>query len=116
MSAPSAIKVRFETLRSLGFAGITGAYAAVGAAFANPVRLLRVTNLTNTNLLVSFDGTTNHDVVPASGFFLYDYCSNMAQQAGSLEQPIGNRVFVKQEAVPATSGNVYVTVVYASPN
>lgn len=112
MNLLSAIRIRYEALRSLNFSGISGTYATVGASFANPVRLLKVTNLTDATLLVSFDGITDVDVVPANGFYLYDYGSNKSDQAGAAEQSIGDRIYVKSETDDPTMGNVYATVIY----
>ncbi len=114
MSAASSIRVRYEPLRSLGFAGISAVYAGVGLPFANPVRILKVTNFTNANIFVSLNGVDNHDVVSSNGFFLYDYSSNKANAGGLLEQPQGDRIYVKAESSLPSSGNLYVTVVYAS--
>ncbi len=114
MSAASSIRVRYEPLRSLGFAGISAVYAGVGLPFANPVRILKVTNLTDANILVSLNGVDDHDVVPAYGFFLYDYASNKGSAAGLLEQPQGDRIYVKSEGAVPTLGNLYVTIIYAS--
>jgi hypothetical protein len=110
----SSIRVRYEPLRSIGFADITADYQSVGLPFANPVRILKVTNLTNVNMLVSLNGIDDHDVVAANGFFLYDYSSNKANAAGLLEQPQGDRIYVKAEDDLPDVGNLYVTVVYAS--
>src|SRR5574337_251097 len=100
----SSVRVRYEPLRSLGFASISGSYAGVGTPFANPIRLLKVTNLTDAALLVSFDGVVDNDIVAANGFYLYDYSTNKADQAGFLEQPLGTRLYVKQESSAATMG------------
>lgn len=110
----SSIRVRYEPLRSIGFAGISGTYAGVGLPFANPVRILKVTNLTSSNILVSLNGIDDHDIVAANGFFLYDYSSNKSSSAGLLEQPQGDRIYVKAEDDLPLAGNLYVTVVYAS--
>jgi len=110
----SSVRVRYEPLRSIGFAGISAVYAGVGLPFENPVRILKVTNLTTANILVSLNGIDDHDVVAANGFFLYDYASNKASTAGLLEQPQGDRIYVKAEDTLPTAGNLYVTVVYAS--
>jgi hypothetical protein len=114
MNLISSSRIEFEDLRSLAFGGISGTYAAVGLPFANPIRLLKISNFTDANLLISFNGIDNKDVVAANGFCLYDYCSNRAEQAGYLDQPAGKRLYVKQESGAATSGSVYVTVIYAS--
>ena len=110
----SSIRVRYEPLRSTGFGAITSSYVSVGLPFANPVRILKVTNLTNQPMLISLNGIDDHDIVAAGGFFLYDYSSNKANAAGLLEQPQGDRIYVKAPSTLPTVGNVYVTVVYAS--
>lgn len=110
----SSVRVRFETLRSLSFGGISAVYAGVGLPFSNPIRILKVTNLTNENLLVSFNGIDDMDVVAANGFFLYDYGTNKSDAAGLLEQPVGDRVYVKSEDADPTLGSVYVTIIYAA--
>lgn len=110
----SSILIAYETIRSLAFGGISGVYAAVGSPFSNPVRIIKVTNLTDANLLISFNGIDTVDIVAANGFYLYDYGSNKADAGGVLEQSLGKRLYVRQESTAATSGSVYVTIIYAS--
>ncbi len=112
----SAVRARYEPLRSLLFSGISGVYAGVGLPFENPVRILKITNFTDKNILVSLNGVDNHDIVASNGFFLYDYSSNKSSSGGLLEQPQGDRIYVKAEAADnlPTIGTVYVTIVYAS--
>ncbi len=110
----SSIRVRYEPLRSIAFGDISAIYAGVGLPFANPVRILKVTNLTDANIIVSLNGVDDHDIVAANGFFLYDYSSNKANAAGLLEQPQGDRMYVRAEDTLPTLGNLYITVVYAS--
>jgi hypothetical protein len=110
----SSIRVRYEPLRSVVYSTVSASYEPVGLPFANPVRILKVTNLTNQNVLISLNGIDDHDIVAAGGFFLYDYSSNKANAAGLLEQPQGDRIYVKAPSTLPTVGNVYVTVVYAS--
>jgi hypothetical protein len=110
----SSIRVRYEPLRSIAFGAITTSYQGVGLPFANPVRILKVTNLTNQPMLISLNGIDDHDIVAENGFFLYDYSSNRADAAGLLEQPQGDRIYVRTPSTLPTVGNLYVTVVYAS--
>lgn len=114
MSSSNAVRARFENLRSLLFSSISGSYAAVGGAFANPVRIVKVSNTTNANLLVSFNGTEDHDIVPANSFVLYDFTSNKANSADYLQLAQNGLVYVKQESSAPTSGTAYVTIVYAA--
>lgn len=114
MNAVSAVRIRFENLRSLGFAGIGAAYAPVGTPFANPIRLLKVNNLTNANLLVSFNGIDDQDVVAANSAYVFDFGVNKSDMAGLLEQPAQTRFYVKSETSDPTMGTLYVTTIYAS--
>ena len=115
MNSASSARIAFEPLRTIAFGGITNVYAAVGTAFANPVRLLKITNMTDVDIIVSYNGVTDQDIVIASGFTLYDYCTNQSSVGGLLEQPVGDGVWVKRAgAANPISGNVYVTVIYAA--
>lgn len=114
MNLVSSARAEFEILRTLPFGLIGAAYTGVGLKFANPVRLLKVTNNTDANLLVSFNGVDDQDIVVAYGFFLYDLCSNKTDAAGILELSAGKRLYVKQEAWAPTVGSVYATIIYAS--
>lgn len=107
----TSVRIRYENLRSLAFGSISGTYAGVGASFANPVRILKITNTTDALLTVSFDGINDKDVVAANSAWIHDYGSNKADTGGQLDQSLGERVYVK--GAPS-SGSVYVTVIYAS--
>ena len=107
----TSVRIRYENLRTLAFGAISGTYAGVGAAFANPVRILKITNTTDGDLTISFDGVNDKDIVPASSSWIHDYGSNKAETGGQLDQAIGERVYVKGTA---SLGSVYVTVIYAS--
>lgn len=114
MASATAQKIRYEALRSLAFGSITGTYAGVGASFANPVRMIMIDNLTNQNILVSFDGITDHTVVASTSGKVLDYASNRMAPADHLEQAVGERVYVKAVSVLPASGSVYVSVIYAA--
>lgn len=116
MSLTSSARVRFDALRSATYLGIFGTYTGVGLPFAYPVRILKITNLTNATLIFSTNGVVDMDVVPADGFVLYDFCSNRTDQGGVLEEPAGDRIYVRAAGANPTTGTVYVTVIYASYN
>lgn len=108
-----AKRAKFETLRSIAFGSISGTYTAIGSALTNPARLIKITNLTDADMLISIDGINNHDVIPSLGFSLYDLASNRTNLSGSLDFQIGERFYVKQISAP-TEGSVYLTVLYAA--
>ena len=110
----NAIKVRYEELRSIGFASLSGAYVGVGAAFQHPLRLLKVNNVSDANLIISFDGITDMDFIAAQSAYVFDFSSNASETGGVFEQPAGQRFYVREESAAATEGSVYVTVIYAA--
>ena len=84
--------IRYEELRSIAYTSISGSFAGVGTPFSNPVRMLKITNRTDADLIISFDGLTNHDILPAMSAYIYDYCTNESEAGGLLEQPAMTRV------------------------
>ena len=99
-----------ETLRSLAFGAIGANYAAIGTAFNNPIRILKIQNLTDATLLFSFDGAADHDILPSGGFMLLDIASNKEYE-NVFCIPIGALIYVKRSGVP-TTGSVYITSFY----
>lgn len=110
-------KVLFDSLRSLGFASISGTYAAVGAAIAVPgVRIMCITNRTAGDMIFSTDNTNAAGmlIVPAGSFKLLDFTSNMVPgKDDSFFLAQGTIWYVKQVAAPV-SGAVYIEYVYGA--
>lgn len=115
-NSANSVRVAFEALRSLAFGSISGTYALVGTVFENPVRQLLIHNTTNANVIISYDGVTDHSFLAAGTSRVMDYCSNTSMQSGVFTQPARQGVYVKDESAATSSGNVYVEVVYASDN
>lgn len=101
---------RFDALRSLAFGSISGTYAALGTAFSHAMRAFRISNATDGDILISFDGTTDNLFLPANSFVLYDVASD---DDPIDEFRISNRtqIYVKQSTAP-TSGAVYLEAMY----
>lgn len=102
----------FDTLRSLAFGGISGAYAALGSTLATNTRIFKLTNGTDGDLFVSLDGVNNHMFLPAGSFTLYDLSTNSPPIAvtDNLVLAIGTQFSVKQSTAP-TSGSVYLETI-----
>lgn len=127
----TSIRARFETLRVLdGTTPISNAYLAVGTPLANPARIVKISNETDINILLSIatpDIQTNptpppatitvqpdHDFIPANGFILYDLGTNRANMGSTLQFAAGTQFYVKRAgAADSTSGAVYISVIYA---
>jgi len=105
-----AIRIGIEEIRSLSFGSIGAAYAGVGAAFENPVRILFLQNLTDSQLMFSDDGVTDKITLPSNGFLVIDGTANKTKDHG-LFFAEGSRIYVKQVVAPS-SGSVYLSVFY----
>lgn len=111
----SAKKVYFATLRSLGFASISGSYAAVGSALTDAARILCITNKTAGDMIFSTDDTVSEGqiFVPAGSFKLYDLTANLVPgKDDNFVVAVGTQFYVKQSTAPV-SGAVYIEVVHA---
>lgn len=103
-------KAAFEDLRSLGFAGISGTYAAVGTPTENPVRVFCITNNTQGHMIFSLDSTNSagNMFVAAGSYKLYDIQANINPQFDDKYVfPVGTQFYVKQVTAPV-SGDVYI--------
>lgn len=107
------VQVLFEPLKTLAFGSIAAGYTAIGTAFANPVRSITITNLTDTTLIFSYDlGVTDHDVLPAGAGKVYDFAANKSNHAGMSAFQKGGIVYVKHGGGAPTLGAAYVSAFY----
>ena len=98
----------FDTLRSLGFAGISGAYAVVGSATTDYIRLVSFMNDTDGDLLITNDNTVDKIFLKAGSYKIIDVQANMnAQFDDKYVLPIGTQFYAKQSTAP-TTGSVYI--------
>lgn len=105
-----AIRLKAEPIRSAAFGDIGAGYTAVGDPLANPSRLLVINNLTDTSIMISFDGVEDHIALGGSGSFVLDITSNKGV-AGGLFMAQGTTFYVK-EIVSPTSGALYISSFY----
>jgi len=112
MSAQNlAVRVYPELLRSLAFGSISGTYAGIGSGNANPARIVYLVNDTDVLLTFSFDGLSDHFVIPSRAFLLLDVTTNKTDTGGSFAVAQGQRIYVK--GAP-TLGSVYLTTFYGT--
>jgi len=110
----SAKKVYFDTLRSLGFASISAAYAAVGGPTTVEPRIICITNNTAGGMIFSIDNTnaTGQLFLPAGSFKLFDLTANMVPgKDDSFVIGKNTQFYVKQVTAPV-SGAVYIEYIY----
>ena len=103
-------RFQVEPIRSLAFGSIAAGYTLIGTKLAHPSHQLYIQNLTDVQLMFSFDGTSDHLTLPSNGFYLCDITTNQAPNIG-LYLAKGEGIYVKRVGVPS-KGAVYVTSFY----
>lgn len=106
-----AIRLVPEAVRSLGFAAIGAAYMGVGTAIDNAARIIVIQNLTDEEVMFSFDGLDDHLPLPTRGHLVLDISANKTLQTGFFMAE-GQRLYVKHNGVAPTLGHVYFSIFY----
>lgn len=105
-------KVEFEPVREVAFGGIGAAYAAVGTATIDYTRLISITNNTDEEIYISFDGVTNHLRLAASSFKLLDLTTNGIHVGYFLAQR--TIFYMKRVSAAPTTGSAWIEVMYGA--
>lgn len=103
------IRVAWEPLRTIDSSTFTGAYQKFGGPLEHNCYLIKIVNESGVDVLISIDGSTDIDICPAGGFFLYDECSN-ASREGGLSVAKWTQFWINGSA---STGNVYLVAQYA---
>ncbi len=106
-------RVEFEAVREVAFGGIGAAYATLGTAFSDNARLLGITNTTNQDVYISFDGVNDHLRVAAGSFKQYDLTANKVRDDGYFIAT-GTQLYQMRAAVAPTSGALWAEVIIAT--
>lgn len=105
-------RATFDALRSATTASIGTNYAIIGSASSYPIVAVKFTNLTNGDVVVSLDGSTDMLYVAANAFTLFDLRTNAAFNTDYM-MPVGTAFFVKDGSVIGTSGTFYIETLVA---
>lgn len=115
-----SILVQYDQLRSVvaGAGTLDGTWreiiqlggAAGSGVFTHNMRLVKIQNITNMDVYISFNlGVNTHDIIPAGGFTLYDLTTNRSNNGGDFIIGKGIFVFAKTVGGAAATGS-YLTV------
>lgn len=107
----AAVTMQFETLRSIAFGDISSTYAPVGTPLEFAARQFMLQNSTDAAIFFSLNGTDDHMVLPAGGFFLSDVMSNNSNVGAGWVLPAGSQWSVRTDGSPS-SGSVYIASIY----
>lgn len=98
-------RIAWETLRSRDSATFNNTYQTLGTPLQNPSYILKMVNNSTQLVTISIDGTTDIDVCPANGFWLYDE-GKVGQSSAYPALPAATQIYVKGSV--AGTGSVYL--------
>lgn len=105
-------RATFDALRSVTAASLGTNYAIVGSASSYPIVAVKFTNLTNGDVVISLDGTTDMIYVASNSFTLYDLRTNAAFNTDFM-LPVGTPFLAKDGGTIATTGTFYIETLIA---
>lgn len=105
-------EARADVLRTVAFSGIAATYNPIGTAISHNWRVWRITNPSDGDLFISFDGVNDNLFIAAGTFVLYDISTNSDQDASvPLSMSKGTQYYVRYSTAPTTKG-VYLEGFY----
>jgi hypothetical protein len=98
-------------MRSVDTAGIAlGSYTEIGNPFLKALSFLRITNASDTNVIISYDGINDHEFVYKSGGSIeinFQKCASVSNSFGKLRK--GTILYIRGAV---GTGLVYVSGYY----
>lgn len=106
-------RVGFEAVREVAFGGIGAAYAALGAALADNARIIAISNATDAEVYISFDGINDHLRLATNTFKLLDLTTNKVRDDGYF-LATGTIIYQRRVAGAPTTGALWAEVIIAT--
>lgn len=83
-------------------------YQTLGAVTEDPAVVFKIVNLSTIDVDISTDGTTDHDIIPADSYTLYDIQTNKDEDQ-KFALPAVTQFYVK--GASAGTGSVYLVII-----
>lgn len=108
--------VDWEVLRTIDTSTMSSSstYYNVGGPLLHPSYKLKMVNLSNVNVTVSKNGTSDIDICPAGGFWLYD--ESQAQFPSSTVPSVPQGIQISVKSATAGVGTIYLVSQYIVQN
>lgn len=111
----ASVNLRAEAQRFLAADSIGAAYAPIGSALVNSIRIIKIWNWTDALLQFSFEGGIDHFVIPPFTGEVLDVSSNKNNEDESWYAQAGTVISVKRIETPTGTSpeGVYIAAYYA---
>ena len=108
-----ATRLDVEPIRSRGFATITANYLSVGNELNNAASFIVFQNLTDAEVMISFNGVDDHLALPEFGGLVLDVTANMTREGGFFVAE-GTQFYVKAIGNLPSAGSFYISLFYGA--
>ncbi len=115
MSLAQQMRLTSIPVQAVDFGDITSSLVAMGDAMPAPIRIFKINNTTNADVYISFDGSTNNDVVVAGSGMVIDITTNKSISQGMYLQQ-GTVIYLSYASGAPSSGTVYLSAYYTVNN
>jgi|GEM_PF-3736342 hypothetical protein len=113
MSFAQSLRATAIPVQTVAFGSVTSSFVAMGAAVPAALRVLKINNTTDSDIYISYDGVTQHDVAVAGSGFVVDITANKSVPEG-LYLPEDTIVYIEYVSSAPTYGNIYLSAYYAA--
>lgn len=112
----NGIRLLPEVIRSRDSISFTGSYQTLGSALTKQCRILKFVNDSNVDVMISWDGTNNHDFLPAGSAAIYDISANKQDISGFGQLSVASQTqfYVSGSAGGGNLGSVYLVALYTN--
>lgn len=107
----TSLRIYPEPLRSIDSGTLSNVYMGIGTPLEFPARVFQIQNTTDVDVLISWDGINDHQIIPSASFTLIDISANKVNDQGWYVTA-GQRFYAKEASTPSSNGAVYLTVFY----
>lgn len=117
MAGNRSIRIAAEPLRTIAFDAISTNFAVIGSALENPAHMYSLVNMTDSDLIWSWDGVTDHGFLGANGgALIFDITTNKhwTEEGLYVQQGLQTYIALNIGATAPTTGSVYLTVLYSA--
>jgi hypothetical protein len=109
--ASISTRLAVEPVRERGFATIAAGYMSVGTPVDYASSFIVFQNLTDTSVMVSFNGIDDNLPLPMAGGLVLDVTSNKSREGGFYVAE-GTQFYVRHLGIAPTVGSFYITNFY----
>ena len=103
--------VKAITMTSIAATTFDGTYKVINSeGLPNACSLIRITNASNKAILISYDGTTDHDYLAISGVLQLPFQSNSSPSGKIAQLAKGTKIYV---SAAVGTGTVYLSGYYS---